>query len=243
MQSAETMAFRPAISLASSEERKRIYRLKYDVYATELSQYQGNPGRCLRDDLDSFNTYIVAKVGGTIAGFISITPPTRSRYSIDKYFKREDFPFPLNEDVYEIRVLTVKSQLRGSALAGLLMYAAFRWIEDCGGKRIIAMGRHEVLTIYLKVGLKQLDRQVQSGCVTYHLLTADLSDLQQKATDYRRILRRFQEKIDWKLDVPFERPTRCYHGGAFFDSIGDTFDSLDKRTNSADPELCSERSP
>src|SRR5262249_4531656 len=35
--------------------------------------------------------------------------------------------------------------------------------------------------------------------------------------------------VDWRLPVPFETAPRCYHGGAFFDAIGEQFDDLARR--------------
>ncbi|MGA2849833.1 MAG: GNAT family N-acetyltransferase, partial [Terracidiphilus sp.] len=140
------------ISLATSDDRRQIYAMRHDVYARELSQHPTNIAHSLTDPLDEFNQYIVAHVGNELAGFISITPPGLSRYSIDKYTARDTLPIHFDESLYEVRLLTIASEFRNRRLAPLLMYAAFRWIEDKNGKQIVAMGRTEVLSIYLKCG-------------------------------------------------------------------------------------------
>jgi hypothetical protein len=50
------------------------------------------------------------------------------------------------------------------------MYAAFRWVEERNGKHIVAMGRTDVLSIYLKLGLQPLNQQIKAGAVTFELL-------------------------------------------------------------------------
>lgn len=74
------------MSVASDSEREEIYRLRHEVYACELGQHPTNGTATLRDALDAVNVYMVARVAGKLARFISITPPGQSRYSIDKYF-------------------------------------------------------------------------------------------------------------------------------------------------------------
>src|SRR5205814_3341198 len=72
------------ISLADERDRDRIYAIRHDVYAQELKQHAQNTGGLLKDKLDEINTYLVARRGGEIAGFIAVTPPSAVGYSIDK---------------------------------------------------------------------------------------------------------------------------------------------------------------
>jgi hypothetical protein len=64
------------ISLLQADERDResIYAIRHEVYARELGQHGVNGSGRLRDSLDEWNVYLVAKTGAEIAGFISITP-------------------------------------------------------------------------------------------------------------------------------------------------------------------------
>src|SRR5438094_10557358 len=61
------------LSLATEADREEIYRLRHEVYARELAQHASTPVGCLRDALDDWNLYLVAKIGDQIAGCISIT--------------------------------------------------------------------------------------------------------------------------------------------------------------------------
>jgi hypothetical protein len=135
--------------VASEEDRAVIYRLRHDVYARELRQHPENAEARLSDSLDRDNVYVVAAIDDVIAGFVSITPPRNGFYSIDKYLRRDQIPFPLDQRTYEIRILTVMPEHRGGIVAALLMYGALRWVEAHGGTRIIAIGRREVREISL----------------------------------------------------------------------------------------------
>ena len=223
------MSTQPLISLSVAEERdrERIYTIRHQVYARELGQHAENAEGRLTDALDAVNTYLVVKVAGEIAGFVSITPPNDVGYSIDKYFARDDVPLVFDHGLYEVRLLTVKDARRTSRVAALLMYGAWRYVESLGGQAIVCIGRRELRNMYRRVGLRSLGRRASSGNVTYELMAGDMRDgsdwLQRIATDLER-------HVDWKVKgVGFYRGGVCYHGGAFFDAIGDEFDELSKK--------------
>lgn len=217
------------IRMADEHDREIISGLRHNIYASELRQHTANKDGKLSDSLDAFNIFIVASLGDEIAGFISVTPPNSGGYSIDKYFRREEFPELITEKLYEVRLLTVLNPHRGRELAFLLMYAAFRWVESRGGDRFVAIGRREVVDMYLRVGLEPLGREIRSGAVTYDLLSASAKRLRVRVKDYSALLNRLERAVKWKLDAPFHKPAACFHGGAFFDAIGADFDHLERR--------------
>jgi len=224
----ENDSARLVLSVADERDRESIYRHRHEVYARELGQHGTNPTGRLRDALDDWNLYLVARVGGEIAGFVSITPPGRPSYSIDKYFPRETLPFAVDGKLFEVRLLTVLKPHRGREVATLLMYAALRWVEAHGGEHIVAIGRREVLELYLKTGLEPVGLSAQSGAVTYDLLHASTTGLRARLQAFAGLLERLEEKTDWQLSFPFRKPTACFHGGAFFSAIGESFATLER---------------
>jgi histidinol-phosphate/aromatic aminotransferase/cobyric acid decarboxylase-like protein/GNAT superfamily N-acetyltransferase len=213
------------ILLGTAADHDAIFRLRHAVYARELAQHAENETGMLSDDLDAYNISIIAMDGDGLAGFVSITPPGR-RFSIDKYIERALLPFPLDEQSYEVRLLTVAERYRHRGLAPLLMYAACRWVDVAGGRRIIALGRQEVLPLYQKAGLQAVGPVVQAGAVRYQLLHGDLDRLRSAASQRRHVTRTLAARVDWQLPVAVEPPPPCYHGGAFFNAVGDGFDDL-----------------
>jgi histidinol-phosphate/aromatic aminotransferase/cobyric acid decarboxylase-like protein/GNAT superfamily N-acetyltransferase len=218
-----------SISAADDVDREQIYRIRHEVYADELGQHSLNSARSLRDALDAGNVYLVIKAAGTMAGFVSITLPGHAGYSIDKYFARETLPFPFDDGLFEIRLLTVLKNHRGRDLAMLLMYAAFRWVESHGGSHVVAIGRREILELYLKGGLRPVGKSTRCGEVTYDLLHAPISDIRATVHNFSGMLARLEGKARWQLNFSFQRPAACFHGGEFFKAVGERFEALDRR--------------
>jgi histidinol-phosphate/aromatic aminotransferase/cobyric acid decarboxylase-like protein len=212
--------------MATDDDRSVIYSLRHEVYARELRQHPENAEERLSDSLDRDNVYVVASIDGAIAGFVSVTPPTNGIYSIDKYLRRDEIPFPLDQRTYEIRILTVMPEHRGGIVAALLMYGALRCVEAHGGTRVIAIGRREVREIYVKAGLQPFASEIRSGAVTFVPMSGLVSVIRERIDP--ALLARLQQEAAWDLTVPFHKPAECFHGGAFFDAIGDGFEHLDR---------------
>jgi len=216
------------IDRATDLDRRTIYGLRHRVYALELGQHAARPEAELTDSIDARNDYLTASVDDELVGFVSLTPPG-GRYSIDKYIAREDLPFPIDSGLWEVRLLTVLDPWRGGPAAALLMYAALRHIESQGGARIVAIGRREIRDFYMKAGLKPLGRRFRAGSVTYELMSAPVIELREAVEKQAMLLRRLGDRVDWRLPVPFAAEPACYHGGAFFEAIGEQFDDLSRR--------------
>ena len=208
------------------DDRPAIYALRHQVYARELEQHPENAEGRLSDPLDRDNVYIVVTIDGGMAGFVSITPPRNGRYSVDKYLRRQEIPFALDTRTYEIRILTVVPKHRGGIAAALLMYGALRWVEAHGGTRIIAIGRREVREIYAKAGLQPFGAEFRSGAVHFVLMSGLASAIRERIDP--GLLARLEQEAAWDLAIPFHKPAECFHGGAFFEAIGDGFEHLDR---------------
>ncbi|GGL94917.1 hypothetical protein GCM10010129_43470 [Streptomyces fumigatiscleroticus] len=216
---------------ATPEDREWIHGLRHRVYAQELRQHTPVPAGRLRDALDGDNVYLVAARDAARIGFVSLTPPWSGRYALEKYLSRDELPLLCEDDPFEVRILTVEPRWRATAAASALMYAALRWIAARGGRRVVAMGRIELLDMYRAVGLRPVGRTVHSGAVTFEVLTGEVAELTKLARDrYDTLVQRLRAQVDWRLDVPFApRPDGCEHGGASFTAIGTDFRDLDRR--------------
>ncbi|WPO76666.1 histidinol-phosphate transaminase [Streptomyces sp. KN37] len=216
---------------ATPQDHDWIHELRHRVYAEELGQHPVDPSGRLSDGLDGDNVYLVAARGETRIGFVSLTPPWVGRYSLDKYLTREELPVLTEETPFEIRVLTVEEHWRSTAAAALLMYAALRWVAARGGRRVVAMGRTELLEMYLAAGLRPVGRTVRAGAVSFEVLSGSVAELTRTVAErHGRTLERLRTDLDWRLDVPFApRADGCEHGGAFFSAIGTDFRTLTRR--------------
>ncbi|MFC9594073.1 aminotransferase class I/II-fold pyridoxal phosphate-dependent enzyme [Streptomyces sp. NPDC056944] len=216
---------------ATPGDRDWIHELRHRVYAEELGQHPVHPSGRLSDGLDGDNVYLVAARGDTRIGFVSLTPPWIGRYALDKYLTREELPVLSEESPFEIRVLTVEERWRSTAAAPLLMYAALRWVAARGGRRVVAMGRTELLDMYLAAGLRPSGRTVRCGAVSFEVLSGSVAELTRTVRERQgRTLERLREDLDWQLDTEFApRADGCEHGGAFFSAIGTDFRTLARR--------------
>lgn len=217
---------RTVILEADAGHREDIYRARHEVYALELGQHQPNDAGVLRDRLDEVNRYIVAMRDGTLAAFVSITPPGEHGYSIDKYFERTDLPFEVGAGTYEIRLLTVLKEHRDTDLAATLMVAAFRWIEARGGSKVVAIGRDEVAGMYLRGGMLPTGLSVSSGAVNFELMHADVAQVRADFDALEPVVAAIEQSVEWGLHVPLRKPAACFHGGESFDAIGTAFDDI-----------------
>lgn len=216
-----------SLHIADAGDRECIYAMRHRVYATELGQHGENAEGRLTDALDATNVYLVAKTGGEITGFVSITPPGGAGYSIDKYFARDELPLRFDDGLFEVRLLTVTSASRASRVAALLMYGAWRYVQSRGGHTIVCIGRLELLGMYERAGLRSLGYRTRSGRVSYELMACNTVGA---LPECEHIAAHLEKHVDWKVqDVSFHPEDVCYHGGAFFASIGEELDSLERR--------------
>jgi hypothetical protein len=109
------------------------------------------------------------------------------------------------------------------------MLAALRWIEERGGGHVACIGRREVLRLYLRAGLHGTGIEVRAGAVAFEVLHAGVAELSGRVSRYRGLLRRIERAVEWDLDFPLRRPPACFHGGAFFEAIGEGFETLERR--------------
>jgi histidinol-phosphate/aromatic aminotransferase/cobyric acid decarboxylase-like protein/GNAT superfamily N-acetyltransferase len=216
------------VTEASPEVRERIYQARHEVYALEIGQHPANDDGRLSDRLDAFNRYLAVLVGDVLAGFVSITPPGGPAYSIDKYFGRDELTFPVDDGLFEIRLLTVMPGHRASDVAAALLIAAFRWVEARGGVRVMAIGRREVAGMYRSLGMREAGLSARSGAVTYDLMEATVESLREELDRRENLVERIERTLVWNLQVPLRKPAACFHGGAFFDAVGADFKSLER---------------
>jgi histidinol-phosphate/aromatic aminotransferase/cobyric acid decarboxylase-like protein len=216
-----------SLRIAGEGDREEIYAIRHRVYASELGQHAENAGGRLTDALDGANVYLVATIDGEMAGFVSVTPPGEAGYSIDKYFARDDLPLCFDDGLYEVRLLTVTAARRAGRVAALLMYGAWRYVQSRGGRTIVCIGRQELLGMYERTGLRSLGRRVRSGQVMYELMTREADG---KPGECEHVAADLENHVDWRVHgVSFRPGGACYHGGAFFEAIGEELDCLERR--------------
>ena len=214
------------IKIASNDEREEIYKLRYNIYAKELCQHSENKEEKLKDALDEINTYIIVKCDDEIAGFASITPPD-GKYGLDNYIARDKYPF-IYDNMYEGRLFTVVKKYRNSRVSLLLFFAIYKYVKFHGGDKIMTYGRTDLMEFYGKTGLVELDEVFESGQVKFKLMYGTMEDLQRGEKALGKLFKRSLKGCENLLPFSLEEDAVCYHGGRFFEKIGNQFDTLQK---------------
>ena len=84
----------------------------------------------------------------------------------------------------------------------------------------------EVREIYAKAGLQPYGAEFRSGAVRFVLMSGLASAIRERIDP--GLLARLEQEAAWDLAIPFHKPAECFHGGAFFEAIGDGFEHLDR---------------
>ncbi len=63
------------MGLAFDADMPLIFKLRHQVYASELGQHSENALGKIRDPIDEYNLYLTVRKNDQLVGFISITPP------------------------------------------------------------------------------------------------------------------------------------------------------------------------
>lgn len=193
------------LSRATASDQTAIFRIRHEVYAGELRQFPPNAAGVIQDPPEVQSIYLKATRRDRLVGFIGITPPTSPRYYADAYLPGKRLPAPAVDGLYELRALTVVQPARGFIAAPALMYAAFRWIQAQGGQRLMAIGHQKVETMYLRTGLEKAGPSFQCGPLECDLLTAPVHTVHEKLNRFKASLRRLEQQVEWRLDIPFYR--------------------------------------
>ena len=90
------------------------------------------------------------------------------------------------------------------------------------------MGHENALSMYLRCGFKKIGQPFSCGAAQYYVMTAKVKVIALKLQAFQRQLSKMKSNIEWKLDVNMFSPSECYHGGQFFEAIGNKFDDLDQ---------------
>lgn len=191
------------LAVASPDQRVAIMRICTESYAAAATPGQPATPWDLAPVLDQQSIYVIATKGPEVLGFIGITPPTSPRYALETYLSRDQIPIPFDEQLYELRLLTVARAHQRSRLAALLMYAAFRWVEEQGGTRIVAVSRRDRLSLFTHVGLRPITPTGQTNTGMYMVLSATVADMRQAQQPLVRFIERLEGAVVWDLGIPF----------------------------------------
>lgn len=184
----------------TTPELDDVAKLRHEVYAEELGQFD------IRDDeqLPESTAWNRVLIGAfdeddVLVGYIGVTMPGGT-YSLESY----GLPKP-EGDVYEIRALCVDSKYRRRGIGKALVHAALRFVQSSGTPdvEVIAMARHDLVSLYVSHGMKQTGECVTVNGLWYFVVRGRPDSHLDVVSD-----------IDWNLPFSKTAETSCFHGGA-----------------------------
>jgi len=114
------------------------------------------------------------------------------------------------------RLLTVIRSHRGSEVAALLMYAAFRWVESHGGSHIVAIDGVKYLDLYFKVGLAdRLEKSVRPDWLITTCCMRPSLKAEPLSLPFRGTLARFAGQSELGIEFQLLQP-RMFSRRRFF---------------------------
>ena len=55
-----------------------------------------------------------------------------------------------------------------------------------------------------------------------------MQDVHDALGGIRAMLDRIEAEMSWEIGVAYHTPSPCYHGGKFFEAVGDEFQTLER---------------
>ena len=153
------------IGIASTEEEKRaVYRLRYDVYVAEMGRYQSvadHNQRMLYEDCDEHSRISYAAVDGEVVATTRLTwggdapfPPRMiDQYSLSPFLAE----LPASAIAVGERAM-VRPHLRGSDVLLKLMIAGIEWLNERRIQLIFGDCEPHLLNLYLGLGMRTYSR-------------------------------------------------------------------------------------
>ena len=192
----------------------QISKLRHEVYAEELNQYDGNEEGTLEDPGKYF---IVCLDKEKLVGYVSLNDSNNFRMT--KHLSESELEHDIISNLtgnmsttYEVRALTVDPKYRGQKISEGLMIHVLNFLNQVGGSDIIAMGHIDVLGLYRKIGMNIIEgNSIFVGALEYKTMHMDVASTVKK----------YKHLIESNEDDP------CYHGGASWDESGFDFSLRD----------------
>lgn len=206
------------------EWRDQLQAMRHRIYAEELNQYARTSSKRLHEPGNDF-VLCTRTSDGALCGYVSWTPPPRTAFRMASFLTPAQMltvmailnivDEPHATTLYEIRSLTVDPTCRHQGIAQELMVRACLYIRHLGGTHIVALGRHDVLPMYKKIGLSVLEEpQVRIGAAAYSVMHCTCNSAYHAIREF--------------LARPPANGTACYHGGSSWVTTGFDFQRRDQ---------------
>ncbi len=153
-------------------EFEAIHRLNYQTFVEEIPQHGINQEKKLIDKFHQHNIYIICLQGKNLLGMLSVND--RRPFSLDNKLVNIESYLPNFQSICEIRLLSVVSQNRHSAVLSGIFKKLFEFVLHKGYDLGVISGITKQIKLYQHIGFKAFgplvssqDTQFQPMCITF----------------------------------------------------------------------------
>lgn len=171
-----------AIIAATAAEREQVYRLRYDVYVTEMGLLPEDHAfvhdRSVRDPLDDRSILLLLLHGDEPVGTLRLTAARGGPLELEQYRSLADVSDPCSE-ICEATRYMIRRSMRGTLAGPALLLAVYRAMVGARLRVLLAAGKTGNLGQYYKgFGLTRLGQDTFTydlvGSSRYELLRLDI---------------------------------------------------------------------
>lgn len=179
------------VRMATPEDNDNIFYMIHEIYANELGQYQQNNYRYIVDRLHKTNNYIVAyDKNKNLVGMVAITKPNTAEISTIKRIKDQSIISNLDiKNLAEIRLLSIKKEVRGSILYFKMINELFNFCSKNGIDKVIISAISNKISLYKTLGFYEISDPILDGKCIYQPMILDRKDFEN--SKHYKILKHF----------------------------------------------------
>ncbi len=145
----------------TNDEFKQIYRLRYDVYVTEMKRkqiYCDNFLKEIKEPIDTYSTLLCCKVGDEIIGSSRITQHDKYPLRLDSYYGISELTNSLNLSVTEGSKLIIKKKYRGTKelIGKKMLFLGYKVLQEFNIDIDFLNANSYLVDFYAKMGYRKI---------------------------------------------------------------------------------------
>jgi len=164
-----------SLRLAGPADAEALHRLNYRTFVQELGQYADDGSGTRRDKFHDKNIYLVCERAGELLGMVSVHD--RAPFSVSSRLPGGQRVEDLSDNPLEVRLLSVRPDMRGSPVAFALMFAIVRYCRENGYDDLWISGVTGQQRLYKRIGFRALGPSVAQGQASFAPMRLRVADL------------------------------------------------------------------
>ncbi|WP_241536064.1 aminotransferase class V-fold PLP-dependent enzyme [Indiicoccus explosivorum] len=210
------------------DEMEQIHRLNYETFAEEIPQHAQNGERRLVDRFHAENTYMIVKRDDEVIGMAAIRGSRP--FSLDQKLGTVDTYLPPEAKPCEIRLLSLKSEYRGSRTFFMLCDQLVSHCLHEGFDTVLISGTDRQTRLYRHMGFRPFGPAVGTDRARFQPMLLTESDFTSAGGLFRQLVEKRKPAVNGQFlpgPVPIHESVRkawaspaiSHRSAAFMDEL------------------------